>query len=380
MGSIDADHIVEIAQGFADAADWDGLERAAQELGARGLPGEIVDRVRSIDLGGYEDTLVEMLRAGDAKAKRGVRALYWEFDLDNGWASSLALCGSFDVLDGEWTTDERAWMEGPDCSAFAAAYEAVRHESQDAVESTFVGRTYAAFGRAYTRAGLEHLPVASGYHDSGHQLLMPRRGVDRDALVRRSEARALRLPRGSWLLCGASGAGPDELARSVRDSPLNRLMDMILGFEPRCPVRDWAEIELRFGMNERHSDFLIANPNLGWASERMRTVIEQSTSPGERVQWLGVWVSSHDGSDRRRYWAMHFPDPIDIVDHELSKPYFTGTVIDPKKIPSDRSILPMVGTMKFNAFGPFIVRRDVAQALTRARLKGLRFATAQGSD
>ena len=135
--------------------------------------GPTADRVRSVDLWLYEEELERSLGEvhGIAQAL-GARAVYWEFDMDNGWASAFFVCRQYrreEEGDDEWASDyfEEAVVIGPAEPELALLYAPSWNENDhDAACNLFlVARTVAAFARAAGRAWPGRLPLCAGFHD-----------------------------------------------------------------------------------------------------------------------------------------------------------------------------------------------------------------------
>jgi hypothetical protein len=106
----------------------------------------------------------------------GIAALYWEFDLDNDWYSSIAFCSSFTPDDPDWAADQLGWIRGPELSEFARLYAEHGFSGSpmaDGNTTLLVARTLSSFGRAYDRVGRSRFPVGAAFHDSGVIVMMP---------------------------------------------------------------------------------------------------------------------------------------------------------------------------------------------------------------
>ena len=139
---------------LAAAGDWEALKRYWMPA-AGALDDDQSRIVAEVDLGSFEDDLVELVRRAYAQAEAdpSIRGLYWEFDLDNDWTNSLSLCDQYlPVLD--WYASEIGWIDGPECP-LAAMVDTTFH---DPAGQFGVARVLATFGRALDRAGPRVLP------------------------------------------------------------------------------------------------------------------------------------------------------------------------------------------------------------------------------
>lgn len=137
----------------------------------------------AVRLGRYSEELGAMLAAGVCMTEDSeTRALYFEFDLDNGWDGSLFLCTDYqdesagdDSWAGEWTE----YVVGPGCEALSALYtrtDGVLARSPEDVArvSYLLARTLAAFTSAVVESNVTTLPVCIAYHDQAGVLRVRR--------------------------------------------------------------------------------------------------------------------------------------------------------------------------------------------------------------
>lgn len=194
---MDVYEFVAANQRLIDARDWEGYEEAAREA-ARALTSKRrVQKAADIDLSGYVRALEDLIRVAVVDAEsRTASALYFEYDLDNGWESGAFFCRSFEpsiIPFVEWPADFEDHVDGPALPQFSRAFR--RYGWEDSPESNAVviltvARTIAAFGRALGNAGPGPLPWAIGFHDQDPivPLVDPRRRSVDTASLRRSLA------------------------------------------------------------------------------------------------------------------------------------------------------------------------------------------------
>jgi len=154
-----------IAQG-----NWDGLERAFRTRAERVAP-DSADRIARVGLVAYEADLRRELMRLASLPQNETRAIYWEFEPDNGWHSAWFRCRSYQpesAGDDEWASDFRDSdvTPGPDAPGLAAEFaRGWDLDDETSARNLFlVARTVAALGRASTIWRL-HLPLCAGYHD-----------------------------------------------------------------------------------------------------------------------------------------------------------------------------------------------------------------------
>lgn len=111
------------------AGGWDQIERNAVAATDEILNPRDVTRMREIDLSVFQEAIAEMLRSVKRRTdqRQDIAGLYWEFDPHNNAATLLMM-----------------------------------------------GRTLAAFGRAYDQVGRSRLPFGIGVHDTGLLMMLPR--------------------------------------------------------------------------------------------------------------------------------------------------------------------------------------------------------------
>lgn len=93
-----------------------------------------------------------------------MRAVYFEYDLDNGWQATFFLCPDPDDSN-DWPATWRDQLGGPPMAAFAAEYRGFADTEDQAGQTVLlVARTLAALVQA--SEGWQH-PVrfAAAYHD-----------------------------------------------------------------------------------------------------------------------------------------------------------------------------------------------------------------------
>jgi len=84
----------------------------------------------------------------------------------------------------------------------------------------------------------------------------------------------------------------------------------LLFLPDRGVVRDWVPPRLDL-VDGEFPDYLASDLGCRLCSDRMRQVLASAASPADVLQWLPVEVSR--GGDSRRYWLLHFPEPVEAL-------------------------------------------------------------------
>ena len=150
--------------------DWDGLEAEGRSECAR-LTQATADRIAAIPLLPYEADLRASLAFVAARQRSDSKAIYWEFNPDDGWQSSFFRCRSYRpeaVGDDEWAADfdDADVLAGPAAPDLAAEFATDWDRSQESIARNvyLIARTIAALGRA-SSTWQSALPLCAGYHD-----------------------------------------------------------------------------------------------------------------------------------------------------------------------------------------------------------------------
>jgi hypothetical protein len=153
--------------------DWQALEQHFYQLAEQYAGPELANPIQSIDLTEYTIRLSSFLVTECMRASHhAVKALYWEYDLDNQWNSHLFFCGTYTRLALNSDSWARQWIDcitGPDLTDFAALYRQqggfhVENDAEVAVTFYLIARTVAAFGRAVQAAPTHKMSICTGHH------------------------------------------------------------------------------------------------------------------------------------------------------------------------------------------------------------------------
>ena len=164
---------------YIQARDWDGLEQHYHDICGQLSGPAWAERISAVSLIEYGPVLSQGLHEALARAHRlRARAVYFEYDLDNGWDSHFFICQNYrpelppshsDPDWDDWACDWIDEVEGPSQTELAAIYQ----ESPEFFETQLaqglslylVAKTVAAFGRVSDGVDPRGIAVCLAYHD-----------------------------------------------------------------------------------------------------------------------------------------------------------------------------------------------------------------------
>ena len=168
--SVDIDAGVEAMRAWIASRDWGGLESSFAE-DCRRLDPEAAAAVSSVDLSLYTSELADSINALGTQLGKTTAAVYWEFDVDNGWSSAFFECLSYEsesVGDDDWASnfDPSKVHSGPAMPELAALLATTwrGNAADEARNLHLLACTMAAFGRASARWNPD-VPLCAGFHD-----------------------------------------------------------------------------------------------------------------------------------------------------------------------------------------------------------------------
>jgi hypothetical protein len=139
-----------------------GRERCVSLAG-----GAVATSLAEIDTAEYMAGLAVGAQAAASKAKTlAAPAVYFEYDLDNGWSSNFFICGAYSSSEADWASDWQDHVQGPSMPRFAAEYESgfATDEASQGRTVLLVARTLAALIEA-TGSWPDPLVLVAAYHD-----------------------------------------------------------------------------------------------------------------------------------------------------------------------------------------------------------------------
>jgi hypothetical protein len=162
---------IETMKPVIRACDWNGLERQA-ELRCREHAGEADSQgISRISLRAYQEAVASSLSSAVGKANAaGAKAIYFEFDMEDGWRSWFFICPIYPkrwdrLLGSDYLED----MDGPRMPQFANAYCELQIFAPVPREATMtsylIARTFACFGRASQPFAGSGIAFGMAFHD-----------------------------------------------------------------------------------------------------------------------------------------------------------------------------------------------------------------------
>jgi len=132
----------------------DGLEsiyhNQARELAGRSL----ARKIGEVDLNPYTARLsLGLAEAEKSAEEHRAKAVYFEYDMDNGWDGRFFVCGRYapePSRDEDWTDEWVAEFEGPGIPEFGDIYRDFGFDRTDQAKGStlyMIARTVAALGR-----------------------------------------------------------------------------------------------------------------------------------------------------------------------------------------------------------------------------------------
>jgi hypothetical protein len=152
---------------LADGRDSARLLQFARER-CENLAGEAVaTSLAMLDAADYVVGLEAGALAAANRAKTLMApAVYFEYDMDNGWSSNFFICSAYSSSDSDWASDWQDHVQGPSMPSFAREYAS--GFATDAISQgrtvMLIARTLAALLEA-TKSWPSDLVLGAAYHD-----------------------------------------------------------------------------------------------------------------------------------------------------------------------------------------------------------------------
>ena len=157
---------------FIAARDWDGLEVSYRQLATELAGSDQAEKIAALDFHSYQTALCWNYAEAVVQAlERRAKAIYFEYDLDNGWNSYLSIHAKYDPEgqgdDDDWGCEYIADVLGPRFPVAGALYDTSFAETPFAMGTTLylVARTVAAYGRCSDKYPQGDFAVCIGFHD-----------------------------------------------------------------------------------------------------------------------------------------------------------------------------------------------------------------------
>lgn len=177
--NVDMDIAIAKMRPFISSRDWQGLDAYFGELCLETAGSSAYEQISTIDLTTYENDLLKGLQESFTQSSDDIRAIYYEYNMDNNWNGAFYLCRDYKPLsevDDDWAcyVDGMKVIEGPDNLPFSHIYEDFMfdHCWENVVTSFLIARTIAAFGRALSRQDTKHIRVCMAFHEQNPVLRM----------------------------------------------------------------------------------------------------------------------------------------------------------------------------------------------------------------
>jgi len=142
------------------------------------LSGEfIANAIKDLDLSLYTSDLRMKLERDLADLDQGVKAIYFEYDMDNSWEGAFYFCLDYEPLEKEsddWASNWDHYLEGPSCKPFSDIYINIGGlEDEDEVGITLylITRTIMAFISATEKLSV-NIPLCIVFHDQDQVMRM----------------------------------------------------------------------------------------------------------------------------------------------------------------------------------------------------------------
>jgi len=343
------------------AGRWNRVEAQGRDACVRLTGAAAAKEIEVVSLSRYEGQLRSGLkRAVTRAAKLGALAVYFEYDLDNGWDGNFFLCREYVPQAGveeadqgeDWASDWIEHVAGPAQPKLAAIYagQGGFAETPEQVGRTafLVARTVATFGKATEGLETQGIAVCLAFHDA-------------EPIFRIREV----APRG--LSARTEDEGPVSELRYWTVSP--RGNGMAYGPETVDQFAVPKPGEVVFTLREGQlTDYLFNTFAWRLCSESLMRLLEAEKAPGDDVDGIPVQVDA--GNKRQRYFLFRAKPRPDLLHRTtISSPpgHPIKPVLDSARAKDHRVfLLDELGVS-------IIVAEEVKQKIKSAKLSGMYF-------
>ena len=163
--------LLEEMQNKMFGGDWKGLEDYYREK-CKEIAGENnALEIESVDFTKYTKVLKKAFGKALKKSKKA-SVIYFEYDLDNDWASNFFICTEYstlDEVDDDWACEWARRIKGPKFKQLGDIYLRTDHfcTTPEATAMTIylIARTVSCLGAIVSEMETENLAITIGYHD-----------------------------------------------------------------------------------------------------------------------------------------------------------------------------------------------------------------------
>ncbi|MFB8427074.1 hypothetical protein ACFC4S_34595 [Priestia megaterium] len=150
---------------------YEEMEAKYYELCSTNVESNEAERIHNINLDTFQMKVkISLEEAVHIVNEQSAKAIYFEYDMDNGWESTFFICNGYSSLieeDDDWASDWIDEIEGPSNKEFAQIYQ---ENGFDATEKArvitifLIVRTLVAFTKAVKNIKVD-IPLCIGFHD-----------------------------------------------------------------------------------------------------------------------------------------------------------------------------------------------------------------------
>lgn len=157
--------------------DWDTLEHHFYQLALRVAGSSVASQIQEVDLTAYTSAVARFFKNQLSEMSfHGIKGLFFEFDLENGWRGTLYICDRYNPSHAGNDTWAKKWFQkaaGPRLAEFARLYQELGdlagvEDSKVTAGLYLIARTIAAVGRAFGEAPLTRASICVGHTGQKH--------------------------------------------------------------------------------------------------------------------------------------------------------------------------------------------------------------------
>lgn len=296
---------------YIKQADWDGLEEDFCLRATVSASEAVAHQISRVPLVQYVKRMRSLIKRAYHKAARSsCQAIYFEFDMDNEWYSTIFVCQDYNPerkKDDEWACDYCDEMVAPTLPKFGVIYS--NHVcgqdgegATDAVESLLIASTVAAIGRAASGLDLKGVALCVGYH-----------GQDIVFRIRELLPCERKRKKPKHYDFYQLYIKPPPGCHTV-DPPGN--MSYCDGYRKKGYIRKWPMPTYR--TDGSFADLLGGSDGALLCSKHLRKVLDENKGDRDVIQWLEAKIKTST-RNIRKYYVLHFPKAVDVIDYEESR-------------------------------------------------------------